>query len=351
MRLPNGYGSVRKLSGNRRKPWHVQKTVAYNVDVETQKVIQKRITIGFFATHKEALQALAEYNAKPYDVSLSKITFSEVYEKWSAKKFNEVGKSSIAAYKGSYRLCGSLYDMPMASIKLLHLQNVVDNCGKNKPTLIALKVLFQQLFDYAVQHEIIEPEKNRVAYVDINSTGNPNKRPHTPFSVDEINMLWGKSDDVQVAFVLMLIYSGVRISELLNLKKEDVHLEEQYFNVKKSKTAAGVRCVPIADKVLPFWKNLYTSNDSEWLLLTSASNSKYTYDNYYKNHFKPLMVSLGMCHTAHDTRHTCISMLAAKKIEPTIIKKIVGHTGAQDLTEKIYTHLDVSVLLDAINSI
>ena len=30
-------------------------------------------------------------------------------------------------------------------------------------------------------------------------------------------------------------------------------------------------------------------------------------------------------------------------------QKIVGHSGAMSLTEKVYTHLDVQILVDAIN--
>lgn len=52
----------------------------------------------------------------------------------------------------------------------------------------------------------------------------------------------------------MLIYNGVRVSELLNLKKENVHLSEQYFDVVDSKPENGIRKVPIADKVLPFYE-------------------------------------------------------------------------------------------------
>lgn len=32
-----------------------------------------------------------------------------------------------------------------------------------------------------------------------------------------------------------------------------------------------------------------------------------------------------------------------------IPKKIVGHSGAMTLTEKVFTHLDMQVLVDAIN--
>ena len=42
--------------------------------------------------------------------------------------------------------------------------------------------------------------------------------------------------DKYYQIVLMLLYNGTRISEFLNLKKEHVHLEEQYFEVIESKT-------------------------------------------------------------------------------------------------------------------
>lgn len=67
----------------------------------------------------------------------------------------------------------------------------------------------------------------------------------------------------------MLIYNGVRISELLDLKKENVHLDKQYFDVTDSKTENGIRKVPIADKVLDFYKSWYNDNiESEYLLHT-----------------------------------------------------------------------------------
>ena len=50
-------------------------------------------------------------------------------------------------------------------------------------------------------------------------------------------------------------------------------------------------------------------------------------------------------------RHTTISMMKEHSIDETTIKKIVGYSGAMTLTERVYTHLDVQVLIDAINKI
>ena len=42
-------------------------------------------------------------------------------------------------------------------------------------------------------------------------------------------------------------------------------------------------------------------------------------------------------------------MLSEAKVQETTIKKFVGHSGAMTLTEKVYTHLDMSILIDTIN--
>ena len=70
-----------------------------------------------------------------------------------------------------------------------------------------------------------------------------------------------------------------------------------------------------------------------------------------KGYFYPLMEQLKIDRTPHCCRHTCISMLAEGGVDQTIIKKIVGHSGAMTLTEKVYTHFDVRELVNAINMI
>jgi len=170
------------------------------------------------------------------------------------------------------------------------------------------------------------------------------------FTKQDVNRFWELAEDKYYQIVLMLIYTGVRISELLDLKKVNVNLKEQYFDVLLSKTENGIRKVPIADKVLLFFTNWYNSSDCEYLLHTE-DGAQFKYRNYYDSYFVPLMDNLGLKQTPHCCRHTCISMLAEAKVDQTTIKKIVGHSGAMTLTEKVYTHLDVKELVDAINKI
>jgi len=344
MKLPNGFGNVSKLSGKRRKPWRARKTVGWSDDGT-----QKYLTIGYYEKQAQALQALAEYNANPYTISGS-TTFADIYERWSAEKYETISRSNVNGYKAAYAVCTPLYDMKFPDIKKSHLQGVVDNSGKNYPTLRKLKVLLNQLFRYALENDICA--KDYSEFIDIvKHKGKKGRAKHKIFTGTEINRLWEchKANEY-ITIILMLIYSGVRISEMLNLKKADVHLAERYFDVIESKTDAGVRQVPIASRVLPFFTHWMTREGCD-TLLCSAEGAPFKYRNYYDSYWLPLMEKFSLDHLPHDTRHTTISLLAKANINQTIIKRIVGHSGAMNLTEKVYTHFDVQQLLDAIDLI
>lgn len=149
--------------------------------------------------------------------------------------------------------------------------------------------------------------------------------------------------------MLMLIYTGVRVSELLDLKKENINLKERWFDVTESKTQAGIRKVPISKKVLPFFEYWYNKNDCEYLLSTPDSKH-FEYRNYYDSYWKPLLLPLNMKHRPHDCRHTCVSLLTAVNVDERTIKRIVGHKG-QGVTQQVYTHFEIETLLEAIDKI
>lgn len=105
--------------------------------------------------------------------------------------------------------------------------------------------------------------------------------------------------------ILMLLYNGVRISEFLNLKKENVHLDEQYFDVISSKTENGIRKVPIADKLLPFYRAWYESCPGSSYLLHTEDGKKFTYRNYYDSYWHPSF----SCHLTHASCYVFVDLL------------------------------------------
>ena len=134
----------------------------------------------------------------------------------------------------------------------MDLQTVIDTCGKNYPTLRKIKVLFNQLYDFAIKNDICNKDYSTFVDVVQYKDRNPNKYDRNKFEKEEIERIWEQKDDKYYQIILMLLYNGVRISEFLDLKKENVHLDEHYFDVISSKTENGIRKVLIADKVLPY---------------------------------------------------------------------------------------------------
>jgi integrase len=241
--------------------------------------------------------------------------------------------------------------MKFIDIKLDHLQKIVDDSGKNTPTLKKLKIMFGLMYDYAAKHEIINKDKrDMVRYVDISKAGNPNAYNRKPFLKKDVQKIWEvKDSNIYMTTVLMLIYTGCRIGEFLELEKKDVHLDERWFYIKESKTESGIREVPIAEKIVPLFE-YWMSRDCDFLICT-PDDKPFTYRNFYDSYWIPMMELLGFeNHRPHDTRHTCVSMLTTAGVDERIIKKIVGHKG-QGVTETVYTHLELPLKLEAINKI
>lgn len=351
MKLPNGYGSVSKLSGNRRNPYRAVITTNWTYDEDTKKSKQVRKTIGYYPTKKEALEALALYNSSPYDTTASKITFKQVYERWADEHFPTVKEHTANSYETAFILCKDIESKRMVDIKFDDLQNIIDTSGKHTPTLKCLKSMLSGMFKYAEKHDIISHDRNKVSLLDVSKAGNPNKIPRERFTQDEIQSIWNKeNDDIYYSVILMLIYSGVRINEMLNLRKADVNLNEHYFSINESKTKAGIRKVPIADKTYKFFEYWYTHNENCDYLICGIDGHNMDDSDFRRNYWNPLLAYLKTKHRPHDCRHTCISLLTEAGIDERRIKQIVGHKG-DGVTQKVYTHLDILNLLDAINQI
>ena len=343
MRLPSGYGGIVKLKGNRRKPYQVRLTKGF-----TDEGKQIYMYLGYYARRGEALEALAEYNSSPYDITRETITFAEVYKKWSNEHFKKVSSSSIERYSNAYRkYCKSLYKMRFKDIRLTHLQAVIDNCGMAHPTRASIKTLFAVLTRFAMKNDIVD--KDYAQYVDVGQReGKINRKP---FTQEEIDKLFKYVDTFEyLDTILIMIYSGLRVGEMLDLRIENIHLEERYM-VGGSKTEAGKnRIIPINKKIEPFIRKYYEKNKDKEFLIINSLGRPMGYSNYRREKFDNIMEKLKMEHKPHDARHTFASLMDSAGANKLCIKRIIGHSS-QDITEDIYTHKTLEELIEAIDLI
>lgn len=337
MKNPNGYGSVFKLGGNRRRPFCARVTVGWTDD---GKQLYKNI--GYYEERADAMIALAQYNNDPYDLDNNKITFAEIYEKWSEEKFPNISQSNVRGYKTSFNKCSFLHKMKFKQIRKTHMQRVInENDHLSFQVRSKIKTLFSQLYQFALENDIVE--KNYAQFVDAGEETTTIVR--TPFTDDEIQTLWDNLDKPYVESILMMIYSGMRIGELLILTPDDVNLEERII-IGGIKKKGKKRAIPIHRKILP----LIESKMNQSHLILSPTGKQMSYNNYIQRQFTPLMEMLKMNHLPHDCRHTAATKLANAEVDKTIVKLILGHSSS-DVTERVYTHKTTEQLVEAIDKI
>lgn len=333
MKNPNGYGSVVKLSGNRRKPFWVRKTVGWN-----EKGHPKYETIGYYETREEGMIALAEYNKNPWDIDGSKITLEEHFKNWCEKKLPKLGKSSQSNLRSAYKYTKALWKMKYKDIKSFHMQDCIDNCGKSYSTQAQIKSLFGHLDKFALEIDLINK-----AYSQLLTSDSVPDTDKEPFTAAEIKTLWEHKDEPWVDTALMLIYTGFRISELLDMKCENVNLEERTFTGGTKTKAGKGRIVPIHSKILPLVQKRY-DEEHEYLL---TFQNKQIIVATYRNYWNKLMKELGMNHTPHECRHTFRSKLDSANANKRCIDLMMGHKS-KEVGERIYTHKTLDELRDAI---
>lgn len=340
MRNPNGYGSVIRLKGKRRKPFAVRVTTHWDKNGK-----QRYKYIGYYKTQKEANQQLFYYNENPHNIDAQNITFAEVYKKWKIEKFEMVGHSSQLGYIAAFKACESLYQIRFVDLKSSNLQEIVSKPEIKHGSKRKIKVLFNQLYAYAMKNDIVSKDYSK--YINIGK--NTEESTRKPFTNKEIERLWDLLDENEwIDTILILIYTGFRIGELLAIKNSDIDLENRIIKGGLKTEAGKDRLVPIHSKILELIKNRM-NNKNEYFIV-NFKGDKMKYDNYYREKFKPIMEELGMKHKPHDTRHTFATLLSNADANKTSVKKLIGH-NSYTTTEKFYTHKDIEELRKAVEKI
>lgn len=338
MKNGNGNGSVYKANGKRRKPWIVRVTIGYST---TGKQIRK--IIGSYETKREGQEVLLEYLKNPN--LFSKITFGEVRKLWWDNYTKKVStKTIIQTHIYRMRAFDSLENIPIVDLKLFQLQELFDNMTTSSSFKRGCKSILNMIFDFALKNDFIK--SNKVQFIEIGKKEKVLERKI--FTKEEIEVLWKNIKMPYVYIILILIYTGMRIGELINLKNEDINLKENILQVKVSKTSNGIRMIPISSKIiLLFSENM--KNDQIYFV-KGDTTEQLSYSTF-KPRFNKLLQKLGIeKHTIHDTRHTFATLMNNANVNSTSIVKLIGHSNFLT-TENIYTHKDKEELRKAIESI
>lgn len=323
LRRGNGDGSIFKLSGKRRNPYAVRITKGW-----TDEGKQIYAYIGYFKTKTEAKKHLNNYLVNPYDTN--DFTTNDIFEKWvvTAKFSEEVLKNYKRVIDNS-----GLGKKIFKDIKLSELE--LSALTLSPAMQKRYKAAFKNLYIYAMKNDIVT--KNLADLMELDKY---KAKERDSISSTDIEKILSSEEIIPK----ILLYTGMRIGELLDIKSKNVDLEKRVI-VGGLKTEAGKnRSIPIHKEILPIIEKLLSENNT--YLISSDKGRKVNYTNYLTNVWNKDEVLKK--YTPHYTRHTFISQSVKCKIDKVKIQKIVGHS-AKDVTDH-YTHFNFEDLLEAIDT-
>lgn len=153
--------------------------------------------------------------------------------------------------------------------------------------------------------------------------------------------------------IIICLYTGLRIGELLALQLDDIDFNKGIININKTcyegknynekierillepKTKSSKRTIPIPKQILPLIINLKKNNKTKYLI---EENNKFITIRSYQRSFSLLLKHLNIPHKGfHSLRHTFATRAIENGMDVKSLSEILGHKNST-ITLNRYAH-------------
>lgn len=386
------YGSIVKLKGERAEPYAVRLTLGY--DSKGFPVYE------FLDTFEEELDAelcRRDYSRNPYDifishekfkkiVSFAKLpssiidkstiveednktgyTFKQVYDEWKELYFptkeeikqeelthkktkGKFSKSNMGNLAAAFNNSKNLHDKLYRNLRKFDFEQTINVTVGKRSKLYNMRNLYVKLDEYAYEKNIIDKCYANKVHVDCEED-NTNRHP---YSYKEIEFLWTMESTQDVDIILVLLYSCMRIEELLSLEIENVFLDEEYITGGLKSLSGKNRIIPLHSKIKHIIEFYYNKNKDKKYLFTDENGNKIDYQDYYRRFLKMKKEwgenNFEQTHVIHETRHTSETELDKRGANKRCRDLIMGHKS-KDVGDRVYNHKTIKELKETIELI
>jgi integrase len=334
---------------------------------------------GTFRTKKEAETAIAEIVAevnKGTYVDETKSSLVTFLEDWLNATSRHIRPTTEYVYRNYIKLLSPhLPEVKAKDLTKLQAEALINNLLNHyKPSTVAVcKRLLTTAFKKGVEWELIA--KNPFSGIKVPQ----DRQEYSIWEPEEVERFLDYVKDTCennkgnwsyfVAFMLA-VHTGMRKSEILALRWENVDLNERAIHVKesihqlygqgeqyvgKTKSKSSRRTILISDKlVAELVKHkkrqanvLPPPND---LIVTTKEHRPIHQRNLTQAMYRAIVNSGVPKIRFHDLRHTHASLLLANGINPKVIQERLGHAKI-DTTMNIYSHVFPSMQREAADKI
>lgn len=260
----------------------------------------------------------AKHNVSPSTQGIYKLTLNHFISSTGNRSLALLGIRDFECYKNSRceKVSKTTVNIELRTLKVIMNYAVRMNYIKSNPALHVKQIPL--------------PQKEKLA-----------------FKTDEIQLLISViSDPIIRRITYFGLYTGCRLSEILNLQMKDIDISERLIVIRNKadfKTKTGkIRHIPISDTLLKLLEpNLSNSEDS---YLFSFNGVTRLNRDYVSQKFKKYLrlARLPEKYHFHCMRHTFITNLIKNGVPINFVKELAGHSEIQ--TTMGYVHIEIDNL-------
>lgn len=168
----------------------------------------------------------------------------------------------------------------------------------------------------------------------------PRKEKHLPQIIEKDFLLEkiSKIENLKHKAIISLAFStGMRVSEIINLKISDIDSTRMIINIIQAKGRKD-RIVPLSPKILELLRSYYKEYKPKDYMFNGQNSQQYSSESCNKLVKK----YIGNSFHFHLLRHSCFTTLLECGTDLRIIQSIAGHQNVK--TTEVYTHVSTNLL-------
>lgn len=280
-------------------------------------------------------------------------------------------------------------NMPIIKVKNNDIsKDLLKLTNYSNSTIYKIKRLISKAFDIAITQNIITTNPFKVDDLIIKVKSNKINKKIEALTLEEQNLLLNElshTDDRYKNVFYIALYTGMRIGEILALKKEDIDLKNKIIKVRKTitkdkndkailgettKTYNSLRDVPIINPLFPILSDLISKEDNYLFLYNNSFIDQSTINTHLKkicknanikviinpnktvhknNTIKKVNLKTSSVHT-HMLRHTFATRCIESGMNALVLSKILGHKNIE-ITLNVYTSVFNKFTIEEVNKI
>ena len=331
---------IRKRIGKNGITYHL-----YDKDPDGNQVAEKVPVDNI----RDAREYLKQYlweraNHKPTSLIVKEMRFSRLVEEYLVYSKHRKTEYSYRKEMSVVNLLlaelGSLVLLDITKQRIEGLQNKWKDAGKANKTINNRTILLGTMLNYALDNGYI-PYAPKVKKFKVDK-----KRPII-YTDDEVALIFSNSSGLMRDYLVVFYYTGCRLSEIKNLKWEEIDLQKRLLNIERSKSHK-YRVIPINDALYDHLLKLKSKKTRHQVYLFEMSEGQPLSDYYHR--FKKFLIEQKVVGSIHQFRRTFTSKLVEQQVPIEVAQELLGHSSIE-VTKSHYTRISENRLRQAVNQL